>query len=118
GFASLEEVGYVPAQEMLEIEEFDLEIVEELRARARDALLTRAIAAEEEIDDSEPAEDLLTMEGMDRQLAFMLAGHGVSTMEDLAELSVDDLTELTGVDEKRAAELIMTARAPWFADED
>lgn len=118
GFASLEEVGYVPAQEMLEIEEFDLEIVEELRARARDALLTRAIAAEEEIDDNEPAEDLLTMEGMDRQFAFILAGRGVATMEDLAELSVDDLTEMTGVDEKRAAELIMTARAPWFADED
>ena len=117
GFSSLEEVAYVPAHEMLEIEEFDEEIVEELRSRARDALLALAIAAEEQIGDVEPAKDLLTMEGMDEDLAFSLAGKGVITMEDLAELSVDDFTEIARVDDKRAAQLIMTARAPWFSDE-
>ena len=117
GFSSLEEVAYVPAHEMLEVEEFDEEIVEELRGRARDALLTRAIAAEERVTDTGPADDLLQMEGMDNELAFLLAERGVSTMEDLAELSVDDLTEMAGLDEKRAAQLIMTARAPWFSDQ-
>ena len=117
GFASLEEVAYVPAQEMLEIEEFDEQIVEVLRGTARDALLAQAIAAEESIGNAEPASDLLAMEGMDEDLAFQLAGHGICTMEDLAELSVDDLTEMSSVNEERAAHLIMTARAPWFADE-
>ena len=117
GFASLEEVAYVPAQEMLEIEEFDEQIVEVLRGTARDALLAQAIAAEESIGNAEPASDLLAMEGMDEDLAFQLAGHGICTMEDLAELSVDDLTEMSSVNEERAAQLIMTARAPWFADE-
>jgi N utilization substance protein A len=117
GFSSLEEVAYVPAHEMLEIPEFQEEIVEELRARARDALLARAIAAEEELGDAEPSEDLLQMEGMDEDLAFSLAGHKILTMEDLAELSVDDLTEMTGVDVERAGQLIMTARAPWFSNE-
>lgn len=118
GFASLEEIAYVPVQEMLEIEEFDAEIVEALRERARDVLLTRAIAQEEEMSGTQPAEDLLGMDGMDEDLAYRLAGQSVATMEDLAELSVDDLTALTGIDEQRAAELIMTARAPWFADQD
>ncbi len=117
GFASLEEVAYVPAHEMLEVQEFDEDMVEELRGRARDALLTRAIAAEEKIGSAEPAEDLLNMEGMDEDLAFLLAGLGVSTMEDLAELSVDDFTEMAGLDEDRAARLIMAARAPWFSNE-
>lgn len=117
GFASVEEVAYVPIHEMLEIQEFDEETVEELRNRARDALLTRAIADEEKLGDAEPAEDLLTMEGMDEDLAFSLAGRGIATMEDLAELSVDDLTEITGLDDERAAKLIMTARAPWFSNE-
>ncbi|MFO1351029.1 MAG: transcription termination factor NusA [Gammaproteobacteria bacterium] len=116
GFANLDQVAYVPVHEMMEIPEFDAELVEELRTRARDALLTRAIADEEEVGDAEPAEDLLGMEGMDESLAFKLASRGVVTMEDLAELSVDDLTEMTGVDDKRAAQLIMTARAPWFAE--
>lgn len=111
GFSSIEEVAYVPVSEMLEIEEFDQDIVEELRARAKDVLVTREISTEE---TSEPAEDLLNMEGMDRELAHLLARRGVTTMEDLAELSVDELTEIEGVDEKRAAELIMTARKPWF----
>lgn len=116
GFASLEEVAYVPAHEMLEVNEFDAEIVEELRNRARDALLTRAIAAEEKIGDAEPEEDLLSLEGMDEDLAYLLAGQGVSTREGLAELSVDDLTEIANLDEERAAQLIMTARAPWFSN--
>ncbi len=117
GFASVEEVAYVPAQEMLEVPEFDAEIVEALRERARDVLLTRAIAEEEEIGDAEPAADLLGIAGMDEDLAYRLAGQNVKTMEALAELSVDDLTDMTGIDDRRAADLIMTARAPWFEDE-
>ncbi|MFA5530039.1 MAG: transcription termination factor NusA [Thiohalomonadaceae bacterium] len=111
GFSSIEEVAYVPVSEMLEIEEFDQETVDELRARAKDVLVTREISSEE---TAEPAEDLLRMEGMDRELAFTLARRGVVTMEDLAELSVDELTEIEGVGDARAAELIMTARKPWF----
>jgi N utilization substance protein A len=111
GFSSIEEVAYVPVSEMLEIEEFDQETVDELRARAKDVLVTREISSEE---TAEPADDLLHMDGMDRELAFALARRGVVTMEDLAELSVDELTEIEGVDEARAAELIMTARKPWF----
>jgi transcription termination/antitermination protein NusA len=117
GFSSIEEVAYVPTSEILQIEEFDEEIVEELRARARDALLTKAIASEEEISSHEPAEDLLGMEGMDRELAFKLAAQGICTMEDLAEQAVDDLVEIAGLDPEKAGELIMTARAPWFQDE-
>lgn len=117
GFATLEEVAYVPVHEMLEVEEFDEEIVEELRARARNALLTRAIAAEEQIVGAAPKDDLLHMEGMAEELAYLLASRGVTTMEDLAELSVDDLVEMTGLANERAATLIMTARAPWFASQ-
>lgn len=117
GFTTLEEVAYVPAEEMLEIEGFDEEIVEELRKRAKDALLNMALASEEQLDNSEPAEDLLTMDGMDRHLAFLLAAKGIVTMEDLAEQAVEDLLDVEGLDEVRAAELIMTARAPWFADQ-
>ncbi len=111
GFTNLEEVAYVPAYEMLEIAEFDAELVEALRARARDVLLTRAIAAEERV----PSDDLLGMAGMDEALAFTLAKNGIVTMEDLAELSVDDLNEIAGLEDERAAQLIMTARAPWFS---
>jgi N utilization substance protein A len=93
-------------------------MVEELRTRARDALLTKAIAMEEQMDATEPAADLLGMDGMDEDLAFRLASKGIKTMEDLAELSIADMTELTAVDEQRAGELIMAARAPWFADEE
>ena len=117
GFSTLDEVAYVPISEMLEIEEFDQEIVDVLRSRAKEVLLTRAIAKEEAFSGAEPAEDLLTMEGMDSDLAYDLAGKGVITMEDLAEQSVDELMEIEGMDEERAAKLIMTARAPWFADE-
>jgi len=116
GFTNLEEIAYVPEEELLAIEEFDEEIVRELRDRASDALLTRAISREETLSDAEPAEDLLNMEGMDENTARQLASVGVVTMEDLAEQSVDELMELEGMDEQRAAELIMTARAPWFEE--
>jgi len=116
GFAGLDQVAYVPAHEMLEIPEFDIEIVEELRGRARDVLLTREIAAEERLGGGAgPSEALLRMEGMDEALAFTLASGGIVTVDDLAELSVDDLNEIAGLDDERAAKLIMTARAPWFS---
>ncbi|NWN89909.1 transcription termination/antitermination protein NusA [Marinobacter adhaerens] len=117
GFSSIEEVAYVPMEEMLAIEGFDEDTVTELRRRAKDALLSQALAGEETLDEAEPAEDLLGMEGMDRELAYKLAGMGVRTMEDLAEQSVDDLLEIEGVDEERAGQLIMAARAPWFEDQ-
>lgn len=117
GFTTLEQVAYIPVHEMLEIEEFDQEIIDELRVRARDVLLTREIAAEERVSDARPSESLLQMEGMDKRLAFLLASRGIVTMDDLAELSVDDLNEIAGLDEGRAAKLIMTARAPWFSNE-
>ena len=115
GFASIEEVAYVPLEEIAGIEGFDEAIAEELRARAKDALLTMALASEEGI--SEPAEDLLAMDGMTDELARVLAARSIITMEDLAEQAVDDLLEIDGMDESRAGELIMTARAPWFAEE-
>lgn len=115
GFTSIEEVAYVPLEEMAGIEGFDEDIAEELRARAKDALLTMALASEEEI--SEPAEDLLSMDGMDEDLARVLAARGIICMEDLAEQAVDELLDIDGMDENKAAELIMTARAPWFAEE-
>ena len=118
GFTTLEEIAYVPLEEMNAIEGFDEEISEELRARAKDALLTMAIASEEELDANEPAEDLLTMDGMDKHLAYVLASKGIVTMEDLAEQGVDDLLDIEEMTEERAAELIMTARAPWFAEEE
>ncbi|MFQ5935877.1 MAG: transcription termination factor NusA [Acidiferrobacterales bacterium] len=118
GFTNLEEVAYVPKQELLTVEGFDEGLVEELRTRARDALLTTAIAEEEKISLSDPAQDLLEMEGMDEHTAHLLASHGIKTREDLAEQSVDELLEIDGVgDEERAKQLIMTARAPWFSDE-
>jgi N utilization substance protein A len=113
GFSSLEEIAYVPLSEMIEIEAFDEDTVNELRKRARDAILTEAIAKEEKVEEA--SEGLLTMEGMDAETAHLLASKGVSTMEDLADLAVDDLVELTAMDAERAKQLIMTARAPWFA---
>ncbi|MFL0797630.1 MAG: transcription termination factor NusA [Cellvibrionaceae bacterium] len=118
GFTTLEEVAYVPLEEMLEIDGFDEDIATELRARAKDALLTRALVSEEKLD-TEPAEDLLTMEGMDKQLAYQMASKGIVTMEDLAEQAVDDLLiDFEELDEERAAALIMKAREPWFAGSD
>ena len=115
GFSSLEEVAYVPANELLEIEEFDEDIVNELRSRARDVLITQAIVTEEVLDQSEPAEDLLNLDGMDRKLAFELASRGIITREDLAEQAVDELEEIESLEPERAATLIMAARAHWFA---
>lgn len=117
GFTSLEEVAYVPLEEMLNIDGFDEDIAEELRARAKDALLTQALATEEAIESAQPAEDLLTMEGMDKALAVQLASRGIPTMEDLAEQSVDELMDIDGMDEERAAALILKAREPWFAED-
>jgi N utilization substance protein A len=115
GFISVEEIAYVPVSEMLEIEGFDEDLVNELRSRAKDALLISAIAMEEKIDSAKPAEELLEMEGMDTDLAYDLASQGIITMEDLAEQSVDDLLIFSGMNEERAAKLIMKAREPWFA---
>ena len=114
GFTSIEEVAYVPLEEMSAIEGFDEGIAEELRSRAKDALLTMALVSEEQLTNTPPAEDLLNMEGMDQNLAYKLAAIKIVTMEDLAEQAVDDILALEGVDEERAAALIMTARAPWF----
>ncbi|MDO8436806.1 MAG: transcription termination factor NusA [Nitrosomonadaceae bacterium] len=113
GFTSLEEVAYVPLNEMLEIESFDEQTVNELRNRARNALLTEAIVSEEKVEHM--TEDLLALEGMDGQTARELAAKGVKTQEDLADLAVDDLVEMIGIDAERAKQLIMAARAPWFA---
>jgi transcription termination/antitermination protein NusA len=112
GFSTVEEVAYVPLSEMLEIEALDETTVNELRARARNALLTDAIASEEKVENAD--EQLLNMEGMDNPTARLLVSKGVTTMEALADLAVDDLTELTGMETERAKELIMTARRPWF----
>jgi N utilization substance protein A len=116
GFTTIDEVAYVPLQEMLAIDAFDEDIVNELRNRAKDFLLTRAIAKEESFPGGAPAADLLAMEGMDDELAYALAGRGILTMEDLAEQSVDDLSDIEGMTDERAAQLIMTARAPWFQE--
>jgi len=114
GFTSLEEIAYVPLEEMLNIDGFDEDIVNELRARAKDRLLTKAIATEEKLADAHPAEDLLSLEGMDDDLAAELAVRGVVNREDLAEQSIDDLLDIDGIDQERAGKLIMAARAHWF----
>jgi len=114
GFTTLEEVAYVPIQELLEIEGFDEEIVNELRTRAKNVLLTQALVSEEKLGEKAPAEDLLQVEGMNKQLAFVLANRGIITRDDLAELAVDDLTDVPELTESKAAELIMAARAHWF----
>lgn len=114
GFTSLEEIAYVPMEEMLGIEGFDEDIVNELRTRAKDRLLTKAIATEEKLADAQPAEDLLALDGMDNELAVELAVRGVITREDLAEQSIDDLLDIDGIDQERAGKLIMAARAHWF----
>jgi N utilization substance protein A len=114
GFSTIEEIAYVPQAELAAIEEFDETIVKELRNRARDVLLTQAIASEETLDQSMPAEDLLLLEGMSPDLALALARRGVRTREDLAEQSVDELADIEGLAAEKAAQLIMTARAPWF----
>jgi transcription termination/antitermination protein NusA len=117
GFTTIEEVAYVPEAELLAIEEFDEDIVSELRSRASDYLLTQAIMKEEVLENNKPQDDLLNMEGMDNELANALAMKGVCTMEDLAEQAVDELMEIEGMDEQRASTLIMKAREPWFAEQ-
>ncbi len=114
GFSTIEEVAYVPQAELMAIQEFDEEMVKELRNRARDVLLTQAIASEETLDQSMPADDLLLLEGMSPDLALALARRGVRTREDLAEQSVDDLADIEGLAAEEAGRLIMKARAPWF----
>ena len=114
GFTSIDEVAYVPVEEMVSIDGFDDDLVETLRARARDVLLTAALTGDE---TREPADDLLAMDGVTTSLAYQLADRGICSMDDLADLSVDELTELDGVDEATAATLIMKAREPWFADD-
>ena len=116
GFTTLEEVAYVPLTEMLEIESFDEATVNELRSRARNALLTQAIVSEEKVEHD--IEDLMKVEGMDNDTARLLASKGVSTQEELADHATDDLVEATGLDEERAKTLIMAARAPWFAEDN
>jgi N utilization substance protein A len=112
GFSSVDEVAYVPLNEFLQIEEFDEELVTLLRDRAKDVLLTQAIANEE--NRAEPAEDLLALDGMSRDLAFKMAAIGICTQEELAEQSIDELMVLDDMDEEWAGQLIMAARAPWF----
>ena len=114
GFSTLEEIAYVPVTELMEIEAFDEDTVNELRSRARNTLLTQAIASEEVVESG--AEDLLSLDGMDGATARLLASKGVTTQDDLADLAVDDLIEMTGMEIERAKQLIMTARAPWFAE--
>jgi N utilization substance protein A len=114
GFTSLDEVAYIPVEEFLKIEDFDEDIIEELRSRARNTLLSLEMTG----DSCKPADDLLEMDGMNNALAELLSEQGVCTMEDLAEQSVDELTEIEGIDDDQAAKLIMTAREPWFAEEE
>jgi len=116
GFTSLEEIAYVPLDEVLAIDGFDEEIANELRNRAKDALLTQAIASEEDLSSANIADDLLNMEGMDDILALALAKKGILNMEELAEQATDELMDIEGMDEDRAGKLIMTARAPWFVE--
>lgn len=117
GFTSIEEIAYVPVQELLQIEGFDEETVTELRERAKNCLLTQAIASEEQLGENQPSEDLLSLEGMDRHLAFLLASRGVTTRDELADLSVDELADIPDLDSQRAGELILAARAHWFVNE-
>jgi N utilization substance protein A len=118
GFTSLEEIAYVPTAELLEIDGMDEDIVEELRDRAKAALTTQALASEESLENAEPAEDLLNLEGLEKHLAYVLASRGVITLEDLAEQGVDEIADIEELDETKAGELIMAARnICWFNEE-
>jgi len=120
GFSSIEEIAYVPVNEILEIREFDEDTVKELRTRAKDSLLIREIAKEEADNTTaaKPAQDLLEVKGMNNELATLLATQGVINKEDLAEQSVDELMMIANIDDAQAANLIMAARADWFANEE
>ncbi|MAZ39498.1 MAG: transcription termination/antitermination protein NusA [Legionellales bacterium] len=115
GFTTLEELAYIPMDELLEVEDFDEDIAEELQSRAKDGLLAKALTR---ADGEKPADDLLHMEGMTEELAYKLANAGIITMEDLAEQAVDDLLEIDGITDDLAAKLIMKAREPWFENND
>ena len=118
GFSSVEEIAYVPAHELLDIEGLDEDLVEELRGRAKAALTTAALATEESLENTEPTEDLLNLEGMDRHLAFVLASKGIHDLELLAEQGVDDLIEIEELDNAKAGQLIMAERnVVWFNEE-
>ncbi|CAH8205349.1 transcription termination factor NusA [Vibrio aestuarianus] len=119
GFSTLEEVAYVPEAELLEVDGLDEDLIEELRTRAKNALTTIALAQEESFEGLEPAEDLLALEGLEREMAFKLAAKGVVTLEDLADQGIDELENIEGLTEERAGELIMAARnICWFGDEE
>jgi N utilization substance protein A len=115
GFNTVEEIAYVPVAELLAVEGFDEDIVEELRARARDALLTEALAVEENLEEHKPSDDLLSLDGMDEATAYALSARGIVTRDDLAEMAVDEIADIEGMDDARAAALIMEARKHWFA---
>ncbi|MEX1057888.1 MAG: transcription termination/antitermination protein NusA, partial [Natronospirillum sp.] len=117
GFTSLEEVAYVPLDEMLNIEGFDEDLVNELRGRAKDVLLTQELASEEQLESAEPSEELLAMVGMTPSLALKMAGKGIVTVDDLAEQAIDDLIDIEELDETQAGSLIMAARASWFEED-
>ncbi len=117
GFTNIEEVAYVPESELLAIEEFDEAIVAELRQRSRDALLTQMIASEEKLESNKPQQDLLDLEGVSETLAYALAEQGICTRDDLADCATDELEDIEGLEAAQAAELIMAARAHWFAEE-
>jgi len=114
GFSTIEEIAYVPQAELKSIEAFDEDLIKELRNRARDVLLTQAIASEESLDQSMPSDDLLLLEGMSPDLALALARRGVRTREELAEQAIDDITDIEGLGAEEAGKLIMKARAHWF----
>jgi len=118
GFTTVEEIAYVPREELLDIEEFEEDIVDELRSRAQDALLTKAIATEEKLDGKTPSEDLLAMEGVEPEIAYNMAAQGILTVDDLADQSVDDLMVVDDMDEELAAKLIMKARESWFVEDE
>ncbi len=117
GLSNIEEIAYIPVEEMLEIEGFDEELVEALRSRAKDALLIKAIASEEKIETSVPSPELLALEDMDEELAHEMAAKGIVTLDDLAEQAIDDIIEFSGMTENRAGKLIMKARESWFAED-
>ena len=117
GFARVEDIAQVAASELLEVEEFDQEIVEELRSRAKNVLLAKVMSSAKDLGATEPAEDLLNLEGMTRHLAFILASHGVVTREDLAEQSIEDLSDVKEINREMAGTLIMEARKIWFEED-
>lgn len=116
GFTTAEEIAYIPMEELLEIDSIEEDVLTSIREKAKDYMLMQAIAKEEAMGNHEPAEDLLAMEGMTKEMAFRLASHGIATREDLAEQAIDDLMEIDGMDEATAGTLIMTARKIWFEE--